>query len=42
MLQRQRFYGKFCKDLGEHAMSIVNFGKKEMIITDEESKFYEG
>ena len=32
---------KFCKDLKELAMRIVNYGKKEMIaLTDEEIKFY--
>ena len=33
---------KFGKDLTEHAMRIVNYEKKEMILlTDEENKFYE-
>ena len=33
---------KFCKNLREHAMRIVNYEKKEMIlITDEENKSYE-
>ena len=33
---------KFGKDLREHAMRIVNYEKKEMILlTDEENKFYE-
>ena len=31
---------RFCKDLREHAMKIINYEKKEMI-TDEENKFYE-
>ena len=33
---------KFCKDLREHAMKLVNYEIKEMIpLTDEENKFYE-
>ena len=33
---------KFCKDLKEHAMRIVNYEKKEVIpLTDEENEFYE-
>ena len=33
---------KFCKDLREHAIRIVNYKKKEMIpLTGEENKFYE-
>ena len=33
---------KFCKDLREHAVKIVNYEKNEMILpTDEENKFYE-
>ena len=33
---------KFCKDLREHAMKIINYEKKEMIpLTDEENKSYE-
>ena len=33
---------KFCKDLREHAMRIVNYEKKEIIpLTDEKNKFYE-
>ena len=33
---------KFCKDLREHAISRVNFEKKEMIpLTDKENNSYE-
>ena len=33
---------RFCKDLIEHAMKIIDHEKKEMIpLTDEESKSYE-
>ena len=33
---------RFCKDLREHAMKIVSFEEKEMILlTDKENKFYE-
>ena len=33
---------KFCKDLREHAMKIIDYEKKEMIpLTDEENKSYE-
>ena len=33
---------KFCKDLKEHAIRIINYEKKEMIpLTDEENKSYE-
>ena len=33
---------RFCKDLRDHAMRIVNYEKKEMIpLTDEENKSYE-
>ena len=33
---------RFCKDLREHAMKIINYEKKEMIqLTDEENKFSE-
>ena len=33
---------KFCKDLKEHPMRIVNYEKKEVIpLTDEENEFYE-
>ena len=32
---------KFCKDLGEHAMRIVNYEKKMILLTGEENKFYE-
>ena len=32
----------FCKDLGEHAMKIMNYEKKEMIpLTFEEKELYE-
>ena len=32
---------KFCKDLREHAMKIINYEKKEMIpLTCEENEFY--
>ena len=32
---------KFCKDLREHRMKIINFEEKEMILlTDKENKFY--
>ena len=33
---------KFCKDLREHAMKIINYERKEMIsLTNEEKKYYE-
>ena len=33
---------KFCKDLREHAMKIINYEKKEMIpLTIEENEYYE-
>ena len=33
---------KFCKDLREHAMKIIDYEEKEMIpLTDEENKSYE-
>ena len=33
---------KFCKDLRESAMKIINYEKKEMIsLTDEETELYE-
>ena len=33
---------KFCKDLKENAIEIINYEKKEMIpLTDEETEFYE-
>ena len=33
---------KFCKDLRDHAMKIINYEKKEMIpLTDKENKSYE-
>ena len=33
---------KFCKDLRDHAMKIVNYEEKEMILlTDKETKSYE-
>ena len=32
---------RFCKDLREHTMKIINFEEKEMIpLTDEENKSY--
>ena len=34
--------GRFCKDLREHAMKIIKFEEKEMImLTDTENKLYE-
>ena len=33
---------RFCKDLRDHAMEIINYKEKEMIpLTDEENKSYE-
>ena len=33
---------RFCKDLREHAIKIINYDEKEMIpLTDEENKSYE-
>ena len=33
---------RFCKDLREHAMKIINYEEKEMtLLTDKENKFYE-
>ena len=33
---------KFCKDLREHTIKIINYEEKEMILlTDEENKSYE-
>ena len=33
---------KFCEDLREHAMKIINYEEKEMILlTSEERKYYE-
>ena len=33
---------KFCKDLREHAMKIIDYEKREMIrLTDKRNKFYE-
>ena len=33
---------RFCKDLRDHAMKMINYEKKEMIsLTDEENKSYE-
>ena len=33
---------KFCKDLREHAMKIINFEEKEMILlTSEGNQYYE-
>ena len=33
---------KFCKDLREHAMKIINYEEKEMIpLTSEENEYYE-
>ena len=33
---------RFCKDLREHAMKIMNYGKKEMtLLTDKENGLYE-
>ena len=33
---------RFCKDLREHAMKIINYEEKDMIpLTDQENKFYE-
>ena len=33
---------KFCKDLRDHAMKIINYEEKEMILrTDKETKSYE-
>ena len=33
---------RFCKDLREHAMKIINYEKKEMIpLNDKENKFYQ-
>ena len=33
---------RFCKDLREHAMKIINYEEKDMIpLTDKENKFYE-
>ena len=33
---------RFCKDLRENAMEIINYEKKEMIpLTDKETEFYE-
>ena len=34
--------GRFCKDLRNHAMKIINYEEKEMIpLTDKENKSYE-
>ena len=33
---------RFCKDLREHAMKIINYEEEHMIpLTDKENKFYE-
>ena len=33
---------KFCKDLREHVMKIINYEKKEMIpLTNEGNEYYE-
>ena len=32
--------GRFCKDLREHAMKIMNFEEKEVILLTNENKFY--
>ena len=32
--------GRFCKDLREHAMEIMNFEEKEGILLTKENKFY--
>ena len=33
---------RFCKDLGDHAMKIINYEEKEMIqLTNKEYKYYE-
>ena len=34
--------GRFCKDLGDHVMKIINYDDKEMIpLTDKENQSYE-
>ena len=34
--------GRFCKDLGDHAMKIINYDDKEMIpLTDKENQSYQ-
>ena len=36
------FMEKFCKDLIEHAIKIINYEKKEMIpLTNEENVYYD-
>ena len=46
-IKKQTWLGKycikrFCKDLRENAMKIINYEKTEMIqLTDEETEFYE-
>ena len=32
---------KFCKDLREHAMTIINYEKKMILLTTEENEYYE-
>ena len=42
MLQKERLYGKVCKELRDHAMKIINYEEEEMIpMTNKENKSYE-
>ena len=37
----KRLYGKFCKDLRGHAVKIISYEKKEIILlTNEENEYY--